>query len=284
MIQVEELTFTYPRADKPAVRQLGFEVRQGEVFGFLGPSGAGKSTTQNILIGLLRGYQGQVRILDRDLQGWDSSFYERIGVSFELPTHYLKLTGRENLTYFGSLYQGSVRPAQELLDLVNLSGDGDVPVGQYSKGMKNRLSIARALLHSPSLLFLDEPTAGLDPVNARMVKDLIRRQQADGKTVFLTTHDMAAAEQLCDRLAFIVDGQICQVGQPRELKIRHGQEVVRIEFLSDGQMQTQEFPLQGLAENGAFQQLLRQAEIQTIHTLEATLEEVFIAATGRRLT
>jgi fluoroquinolone transport system ATP-binding protein len=149
--------------------------------------------------------------------------------------------------------------------------------------MKNRLSIARALLHNPSLLFLDEPTAGLDPVNARMVKNLIRQQQADGKTVFLTTHDMTAADQLCDRLAFIVDGQICQVGQPRELKIRHGQAVVRIEYLSNGHMQDQEFPLQALAQNAAFQQLLGQAEIQTIHTLEATLEDVFIAATGRSL-
>lgn len=284
MIHVEELTFTYSRAEKPAVRQLSFEVLPGEVFGFLGPSGAGKSTTQNILIGLLRGYQGQARILDQDLQSWDSSYYERIGVSFELPTHYLKLTGRENLTYFGSLYQGAVRPAQELLELVNLGGDADVPVGHYSKGMKNRLSIARALLHSPSLLFLDEPTAGLDPVNARMIKDLIRQQQSQGKTVFLTTHDMTAADQLCDRLAFIVDGQICQVGQPRELRIRHGQAVVRIEYLSNGHRQDQEFPLQGLAENAAFQQLLGQAEIQTIHTLEATLEDVFIATTGRSLT
>ena len=284
MIQVEQLTFTYPRAASPAVSQLNFEVEAGEVFGFLGPSGAGKSTTQNILIGLLRGYQGQARILGRDLEGWNSDYYERIGVSFELPTHYLKLSGRENLTYFGSLYQGPVRPAGELLELLNLGEDGDMPVGHYSKGMKNRLSVARALLHNPRLLFLDEPTAGLDPVNARLVKDLIRQQQSEGKTVFLTTHDMVAADQLCDRLAFIIEGQIRQVGKPRELKIRHGRPLLRVEFLEKGKLLGKEFPLQGLAENAGFQQLLREAEIQTLHTLEATLEDVFIRTTGRRLT
>ncbi len=284
MIQVEQLSFTYPQAAGPVVSQLSFEVQEGEVFGFLGPSGAGKSTTQNILIGLLRGFQGRACILGRDLEGWNSDYYERIGVSFELPTHYLKLSGRENLTYFGSLYQGSVRPVGELLELVNLSKDADVPVGHYSKGMKNRLSVARALLNNPQLLFLDEPTAGLDPVNARFVKDLIRQQQSQGKTVFLTTHDMVAADQLCDRLAFIIDGQIRQIGKPRELKIRHGQALLRVEYLEEGRLLGREFPLDGLADNAAFQKLLRQSEIQTLHTLEATLEDVFIRTTGRRLT
>jgi ABC-type transport system involved in cytochrome c biogenesis ATPase subunit len=147
MIRVADLSFTYPKARKPAIEDLGFEVERGEIFGFLGPSGAGKSTTQRILIGLLRQYQGSVSVLDRKLSEWGSDYYERIGVSFEFPTHFLKLSALENLTYFGRLYRTQVRTPTELLELVGLRDDGQMLVSQYSKGMKNRLSVARALLH-----------------------------------------------------------------------------------------------------------------------------------------
>ena len=214
MIVVENLSYIYSGAPAPAIRGLGFEIERGEVFGFLGPSGAGKSTALKILIGLLKGYQGQVSVFGKDLKNWGADYYERIGVSFELPNHYLKLTALENLKYFASLYSNRVQDPRAMLDRVGLSEAGDLPVSQYSKGMKNRLNVARALLHDPELLFLDEPTTGLDPVNARLIQELIRKQKRAGKTVFLSTHNMTIANDLCDRVGFIVDGEIRLIEAP----------------------------------------------------------------------
>ncbi len=283
MIEVRGLEFTYPASERPAVREMSFEVRENEIFGFLGPSGAGKSTTQKILIGLLRGYRGAVRVLDRPLEEWKSDYYERIGVSFEFPNHFLKLTALENLTYFGRLYEGETDSPQHCLERVGLGTDGEMLVSQYSKGMKNRLSVARALLHRPALLFLDEPTAGLDPVNARRVKDLIREQQHQGRTVFLTTHDMTVADELCDRVGFIVDGSLAVVEPPDELKLRHGRATLRVEFQREDGPFRREFPLEGLGENEEFARLLRAHPVRTLHSQEATMEEVFIRVTGREL-
>lgn len=283
MIDVENLSFTYAKASEPAVEGLGFTVKRGEVFGFLGPSGAGKSTTQKILIGLLKEYRGTVSVFGKELSRWGSDYYERIGVSFEFPNHFLKLTAIENLTYFSSLYSGRTESPQALLEMVGLGEDGAMLVSQYSKGMKNRLSVARALLHDPELIFLDEPTAGLDPVNARRIKDLIRAQQRVGKTVFLTTHDMIIADELCDRVALIVDGQIKLIDAPRALRLRYGEPKVRVEYELNSHIERQEFALEGLGENALFLTVLREHKVQTIHTLEATLEDIFIQVTGRRL-
>ncbi len=283
MITVNNLTFTYPAAAEPALRDISFDIQQGEIFGFLGPSGAGKSTTQKILIGLLKDYQGQVSIFDRDLQAWRSDYYERIGVSFELPNHYLKLTARENLVYFASLYERETEDPLALLETVGLAEDADMRVGQFSKGMRARLNVARALLHRPELLFLDEPTAGLDPVSARLIKEIIRRKKEEGRTIFLTTHNMAVADELCDRVAFIVDGKIRLIDSPRALKLQHGQRLVRVEFRANGTLTTREFTLDGLAENGEFLALLRREAVETIHTQETTLENIFIEVTGRQL-
>lgn len=283
MIDVKDVSFTYQGATAPAVRALSFSVARGEIFGFLGPSGAGKSTTQKILIGLLRDYAGQITVLGRDLAAWGADYYERIGVSFELPNHYLKLTAVENLTYFAALYDGPTRPAAELLALVGLENDGEMLVSQFSKGMKNRLTVARALLHDPELLFLDEPTAGLDPVNARRIRSLIQAQRENGRTIFLTTHDMHVAESLCDRVAFIVDGKIAAIDAPRRLKLRHGRSQVQVEYLQNSHTARAEFPLADLGNNDDFLGLLQSRPIQTIHTQEATLEDVFVRVTGREL-
>lgn len=284
MIHVDQLQFTYPKSPRPAVRGLSFTVESGEIFGFLGPSGAGKSTTQKILTGLLRDYQGQVMVFDRDLRSWGADYYERVGVSFETPNHFLKLTALENLTYFGALYAHPARNMRDLLALVGLEEDGKLLVSQYSKGMKNRLTVARALLHDPELLFLDEPTSGLDPVNARRIKDLIFTQKQASKTVFLTTHNMAVAEELCDRVAFLVDGQIALIDTPRALKLRLGSARVRVEYLnSSPQVHAADFPLAGLGSNADFLNLLSSTTIQTIHSQEASLEEIFIQVTGRSL-
>jgi fluoroquinolone transport system ATP-binding protein len=285
MIRVEGLTFRYPTADSNALAGLDFEVASGEIFGFLGPNGAGKSTTQKILIGLLRGFAGSVSLLGRPLEAWGPDLYEHIGVAFELPNHYLKLSGRENLEYFRALYSDGTVSPDALLERVGLAADAATPVGRYSKGMKTRLGIARALLNDPDLLFLDEPTTGLDPVGAQQIKQLLGELRQRGKTLFLTTHDMAVADQLCDRVAFLVDGTIRVLDAPRTLRLRHGSRRVRVESgASDGEgSEAVEFPLEGLGENREFLELLRGRDVQTIHTLEASLEHVFIELTGRRL-
>ena len=282
-VDVDGLTFTYASAANPAVRNLSFRIDRGEIFGFLGPSGAGKSTTQKVLIGLLRGYRGAVSVLGRDLADWGAGYYEEIGVSFELPNHYLRLTGIENLSYFRALYRGQTRRPEALLELVGLAEDGERLVAEYSKGMKTRLGVARALLNDPQLIFMDEPTVGLDPASARRIRNLIRELKAAGRTVFLTTHDMTVADELCDRVAFIVGGEIRLVESPRALKLAHGARTVAMEYVLDDSPGRREFPLDGLGANADFLALLRDATVRTLHTQEATLEDVFLRVTGHSL-
>ena len=300
VIQAHGLVFAYPGVADPVVRGLSFDVERGEIFGFLGPSGAGKSTTQKILIGLLDDYQGSVKVLGTEVSSWRGDDYERIGVAFEAPTHFLKLTALENLRYFARLYSipgdaggtptgvlgtRTPRDPRQLLAELDLADGADQAVSQFSKGMKTRLGIARALLHDPDLIFLDEPTGGLDPVNGRRIRDLIRRERDAGKTIFLTTHDMMVADELCDRVALIVDGTIQAIDTPRALKLAHGRRRVRVEYRESGASEPRnaEFDLDGLGENGDFADLLRRHRIETIHTEEATLEDVFVAVTGRSL-
>ncbi len=283
-IHVGNLQFTYPGAKAPAIRSVNFDIQPGEIFGFLGPSGAGKSTTQKVLIRLLKGYTGDVRVFDKPLDTWGSEYFERIGVSFELPNHYQKLSVLENLRLFASLYTRETRDPLELLTLVNLEGDANTRVSAFSKGMQMRLNVVRALLHNPDLLFLDEPTTGLDPVNARRVKELVLDQKRSGRTVFLTTHDMNVADELCDRVAFMVDGEITRIESPRALKIAEGIRSVRVEYRENGGTAQRDFPLDTLGSDAEFSALLRAHPIETIHTREASLEDIFIKVTGRSLT
>ncbi|MDP6810421.1 MAG: ABC transporter ATP-binding protein [Kiritimatiellia bacterium] len=283
MIDVEELTFTYPGRSASAVCGVSFSVAEGEIFGFLGPNGAGKSTTQMILTGLLGNYQGKAELFGREVSGWGSDLYEQVGVGFELPVHYGRLTARENLRYFSALYRGETADIEELLDAVDLLDQADVRVDQYSKGMRVRLSFARAVLCQPRLLFLDEPTTGLDPLSARRLKDLILVHRRRGATIFLTTHDMLAADELCDRVAFIVDGRISLTDSPRELKVRYGEHTVKVEYEEAGQLRAEEFPLEGLANSPGFLVALSKPGLQTIHSQETTLDQIFIRVTGREL-
>jgi fluoroquinolone transport system ATP-binding protein len=283
VIDVRDLTFRYPASREPALRSISFRVERGEIFGFLGPSGAGKSTAQKILIRLLRDYEGSVRILDRDLSAWGNDYYERIGVSFEVPNHYLKLTALENLAAFRGFYSGATEDPRALLDAVGLLDDADKRVSQFSKGMRLRLNVARSLLNHPEILFLDEPTSGLDPVTSRRVRDLVRERRDSGTTVVLTTHNMTIADELCDRVAFLVDGRIELVDAPRALKLRHGRRFVRVELDVEGKLESREFPLDGLADNPEFLATLRDHAVQTIHTQETSLEDIFIQLTGRTL-
>lgn len=284
MIRARDLRYTYAGADEPALCGLDFDVEDGEVFGFLGPSGAGKSTTQNVLTGLLDDYEGEAKVFGREVSAWGRDLYERIGVSAEMPNHYRKLTGLENLELFASLYDGVDRDPLELLDRVGLADAADRRVGAYSKGMQMRLNFVRALLHDPELVFLDEPTAGIDPGNARAVKSVVRNLQDGGTTVFLTTHDMTVADQLCDRVAFIVDGRLPVIETPRTLKLNHGEPTVCVEYRADGTLERRTFDLAALGDDEGFRDLLNGGRVETIHTDEATLEDVFVAVTGEELT
>lgn len=281
MITVENLNFKYRNAPDLALRDISFTIDDGEIFGLLGPSGAGKSTVQKVLMGLLKTYEGHVEVFGKELKRWSADYYERVGVSFEFPNHYLKLTAAENLSFYRGLYTGETVDPYTLLELVGLGEDADTRVGHYSKGMKIRLNLARALLHRPDLLFLDEPTSGLDPATARRIKRVILDQRTAGKTVFLTTHDMTVADELCDRVGFIVDGQIRLIDAPGALKHRHGKRVVRVTH-DDGAQS--EFPLDGLGDDTGFLNLLKTAHIESVHSLEPTLEDIFISVTGTGLT
>lgn len=286
MIKVNNLTFTYKGANKETLHGLNFEIADGEIFGFLGPSGAGKSTTQKILIGLLKDYGGSITVMGQEVNTWGQDYYENIGVSFELPNHYLKLTAMENLKYFQSLYSGETHDLTYLLERVGLADDADKKVSDYSKGMKIRLNVARALIHKPKVLFLDEPTSGLDPVNARKIKDFILELRQQGTTVFVTTHNMTVADELCDRVAFISSGNISVIDAPSTLKKQFGKRNVEIEYLNgSAEVLHKEFALDGLGDNNDFLSLLKSANrIETIHTQETTLEAIFIEVTGQELT
>ena len=286
MIDVEGLTFTYPGATTPAVRDLTFSVGEGEVFGFLGPSGAGKTTTQNVLIGLLTRWKGRVDVLGKPLRGRGADYYRAIGVSFEQPNHYLKLTARENLEYFRALYDGNTDRVEDILALVGLEDDIDKAVGKFSKGMKNRLNFARSLLHRPQLWFLDEPTAGLDPVNAVRIRKIIEERQARGVTTVVTTHDMHTASEVCDRVAFIIDGRITTIDSPDALRRQYGRREVEVRWDGGERVDagSARFPLDGIADNPEFLDALRKPAVSTVHSQEATLEDVFVQVTGRSLT
>jgi len=283
MIEVRDLRFTYPGNDTETLKHLDFSVEDGEILGFLGPSGAGKSTTQNVLIGILKNYTGSVQVLGQELRNVTPDYYEQVGVAFEFPNFYTKFTALENLNYFGAMYGNATANPFDLLELVGLSGDANTRVANFSKGMRMRLNFCRTFLNHPKLVFLDEPTAGLDPVNAKRIKDIILQKKARGATIFLTTHNMQVADDLCDRVAFIVDGQIVLSDSPRTLKLRNGKRIVRVEYQGETASESREFSLDSLGENDAFLSLLRSHNIQTIHTEEATLEDIFITTTGRRL-
>ncbi len=279
MFKVENLHFTYPKNKEETIKGLSFEINRGEIFGFLGPSGAGKSTTQKILIKLLENYEGIISYNGNNIAELDDSFFEDIGVSFEMPIHFTKMTAMENIQFFMKLYKRN-HDVETLMKRLGLWDDRDKMVSEYSKGMKIRLNFVRAMLNSPQMLFLDEPTNGLDPANAMILKDMIKEFRAQGGTVFITSHIMADIDQLCDRVAFIVNGQIIEMDSPRNLKIKYGKRVIKVEYKENGKTVGVEFPMDDIANNEAFFDILKSKEIETLHSGETTLEEIFIQVTG----
>jgi fluoroquinolone transport system ATP-binding protein len=278
LFRVRGLKFKYPNSQDYAVNGVDFEIRQGEIFGFLGPSGAGKSTTQKLLIRLLKDYQGEILYRGKKLTEYSDEFYQDIGVSFEMPISFSKLTAMENLEFFRRLYKSTV-DVEPLLKRVGLWDARHKKAGEYSKGMKIRLNFVRALLNNPKMLFLDEPTNGIDPVNGKIMKDMIREFRDQGGTVFLTSHIMSDVDELCDRVAFIVNGKLQEEDSPRNLKLKYGKRIVKVEYRENGDVVSKEFTMEEI-KTPEFFELLKAKDIETLHSGETTLEDIFIQVTG----
>lgn len=283
MIKVKNLYHSYNNDENYAVNDVNFEIEKGEIFGFLGPSGAGKSTTQNILVGLLQLQKGEVEVAGYDVKHIKDKMFNKIGMSFEQSNVYSKMTAIENLEFYRKLFDVKTRDPKELIKLVGLDGKENIKAGNYSKGMKHRLTFARSMINNPELWFLDEPTTGLDPSIAANIKDIIKQENEKGATVFLTTHNMYIADELCDRVAFIVDGKIRLIDSPKALKLKYGEKLVDMEYFKDGELIKDHFSTVIESEKARIIEVIKNYDIQTMHTKEATLEEIFIKVTGRGL-
>lgn len=279
MFKVENLSFRYPRNKEDTIRGISFDIREGEIFGLLGPSGVGKSTSQKILTKILERYKGKILYRNKDLKSYDKSFYEDVGVGFEMPVHFSKLTGEENINFFKKLYKNNI-DTDKLLKRLGLYEDKDKKVAEYSKGMKVRLNFVRALLNNPKILFLDEPTNGLDPHNARIIKEIIREFKEDGGTVLLSTHLMNDVDELCDRVAFMARGKIAEIDSPKNLKLKYGEREVDVEFRQGDGIAKEAFKLDSLKTDQGFMNIIKTKEILTIHSREMTLDDIFIKITG----
>ncbi len=277
-IQVHDLVKTY--GDVHAVNGISFDVMPGEVFGFLGHNGAGKTTTIRMLTGRTRPTGGTATIAGHDIVRDRNAIKPIINLVFEDPNLYERFTGTQNLEIFADLYGVPRKRAGELLELVRLTDAAKRKVKTYSSGMKQRLLIARSLINSPKVLFLDEPTRGLDPTSARELRNLVRQLRDQGTTVFLTTHYMEEADELSDRVAFVSAGNIVALDTPRELKLRYGSRTA-IVLLSNREEHT--ISLDDARDGERLAGWMRDDQVLTMHSQEGTLEDVFIALAGRSL-
>ncbi len=284
IVSVRDLRFRYPKTGVDVLHGLEFDIAEGEIFGFLGPNGSGKSTTQKVLTRILPGYRGAVQVFGQALASQRADYYNRIGVSFEFPNLYEKLTAEENLEFYRGFFDGPTEDPKALLRSLDLPVGDRRRVAAFSKGMKMRLVLARSLVNRPRLWFLDEPTTGQDPQHAVTIRDLIRAQADAGVTVFLTTHDMTVADRLCDRVALIHEGRLLVVDTPRVLKLKFNERAVRVEHrVSNGSLQREDFRLDDTDSKQAFLETVRTTDVETIHTLEPSLEDVFLRLTGTGL-
>lgn len=283
MIQVQHVTHRYPKMDRPAVADASFEIPKGEIFGFLGPNGAGKSTVQNLLIGLLTLQSGEILYDGVSVRNIGRKFFNRVGVSFEQQNLYAKLTGYENLMHYANLFSVPTADPTRLLAQVGLAEAGGKRAGTYSKGMRQRLVFARALVNQPDILFLDEPMSGLDPNSSGNIKEMILEQRRKGATIFLTTHNMFMAEELCDHVGFINEGKIAALDTPKNLKLRHGEKSVKVEYREEEAEKSAILFFSNPEDRNRLEQLVAEERIITMHSQEASLEMIFQKLTGRGL-
>ena len=280
-IAVSDIEFSY--GEVRAVDSVSFRVDGGEILGFLGPNGAGKSTTIKMLTGQLTPDGGTIEMLGMNMPGEREQIQARMGVCFEEKNLYLQMTGRENLRFFAQLFDAKDADVEDLLRRVGLHARMDDRVSEYSKGMRQRLMMARALVNTPDVLLLDEPTDGLDPVSAIAIRDLIREEAGRGAAVLLTTHDMHEADSLSDQVAFINQGRILTIDTPDNLKLEHGERTVRVRSRDGAGVEEQVIALDEQGSADRVRQAISVEGLMTIHTEEATLEDVFVKYAGRGL-
>jgi len=281
-IIVENLTYNY--GNLLAVDHVSFDVGQGEILGLLGPNGAGKTTTVKILTGQLLPKEGRATLLGYDSATQTADVQSRIGVCFEQTNLYEMMSAVDNLTLFVELFGVKDFDGYALLKRVGLAGRERDKVSSYSKGMKQRLMVARSIVNRPEILFMDEPTSGLDPVSAEAIRHIILEERDRGATVFLTTHDMWEADKLCDRVAFMDGGKIAALDTPYNLKQKYGKRSLVAEVAApDGHLNRREITLDNDATVDAIKDLFAGGKVVTMHSEEATLEDIFIQITGRRL-
>ena len=285
MIEAHDLRRAFRH--KEAVAGISFTARRGEIFGLLGPNGAGKTTTIRILTGQIDPSGGSAMVAGCDVVKDRARLKERIGVVFEEQNLYERLSARNNLAFSCWLYGLPESRADEVLDLVQLRDRAKDHVSTFSNGMRQRLMIARALLHRPPMLFLDEPSRGLDPISARDIRLAIKQLSEEGITILLTTHLMDEADQLCQQVAFIVNGKIVANDTPRNLKLTHGERVLTVTLTEHGQnghsaLQDMTIKLDDPADQQRLSAWMAQDRVLAIHSHEATLEEVFIEIAGVR--
>ena len=281
-IVAEELTYWY--GELVAVDHISFDVAVGEILGFLGPNGAGKTTTVKMLTGQLKPKAGKAVLLGMDVASNVEKVQGDIGVCFEDTNLYEQMSAVENLKLFARLF--GIRPfdANALLKRVGLAGREKDKVETYSKGLKQRLMVARSMVNRPRVLFLDEPTAGLDPTSAEAIRNIILEERERGATVFLTTHDMLEADKLSDRVAFMNQGKIVALDTPHNLKQQYGKRALKAEVSThNGQLKDREVILDTPETPQAIHELFAQENVVTVHSEEASLEDIFIRLTGRGL-
>ncbi len=281
-IVAEDLYYSY--GDLIAVDHINFKVARGEILGFLGPNGAGKTTTINMLTGQIKPKGGRAILLDMDITENVEKIKGDIGVCFETTNLYEQMTAIENLNLFARLFNIKSFDARTLLKRVGLEGREKNRVETYSKGMKQRLMVARSIVNQPEVLFLDEPTAGLDPTSSRAIHNIIMQERKRGATVFLTTHDMMEADKLSDRVAFMNQGRIVAMDTPLNLKQKYGKRALKATvIMPGGKLEDREIALDTADTPGSVKELFSNENVVTVHSKEATLEDIFIKITGRGL-
>lgn len=280
-IQVENIAYNY--GDLKAVKGISFDVQPGEILGFLGPNGAGKSTTIKMLTGQMSPKSGVARILGRDITKDDPEIQAQIGVCFEEKNLYLNMSALENLDFYASLFGIKDPDSMEVLRRVGLAERAKDRVHSYSKGMRQRMMISRAFINKPRVLFLDEPTDGLDPVTSAQIRKTIKEEADRGAAVLLTTHDMFEADELSDRVAFINDGEIVALDTADNLKLKYGTRSVKVRLREGDTVREEHIALEGDGSSARLAELAASPNLMTIHTEEATLENIFIELTGRGL-
>ena len=280
-IVVTDLVFSYGR--ERAVNGVSFDVEPGQILGFLGPNGAGKSTTIKMLTGQLRPDGGSIEILGMPMPARREAIQGRIGVCFEEKNLYSAMSAEENLRFFCKLFGVENCDIVGLLERVGLADRRKDRVADYSKGMRQRLMMARTLVNTPDVLFLDEPTDGLDPVSARAIRALVTAEAERGAAILLTTHDMHEADSLSDRVAFINSGEILALDAPEALKLEHGRRTVKVRHTVERVIEEIVVHLDEPGAEDRLREAVANEDIVTIHTEEATLEDVFVTFAGRRL-